>query len=137
MNNVTITMTQKKIAVSGNCRNRNAKPVYNLTTGDIYASQADVCVALGVSSAAVCLSIQNNWRVKGNRLVNLADVGMFVAEIAARTTELAIIKAREDLVSTIRKAEEEMELLPHQVNTAQAKMHQAVHNLTVLKSKLA
>lgn len=81
---MTITMTKEsRIKAEGTRTNKNRKPIFNITTGEVYASAIDAAEKLGVNPSAISWVITGRMHtVKGVRLCPLANVTEHLEEIA-------------------------------------------------------
>lgn len=79
-----LTMTKEsRITAEGTRTSKNRKPIFNITTGDIYASSVDAAEKLGVNPSAISWVITGRMQqVKGMRLCPLANVTEHLEEIA-------------------------------------------------------
>lgn len=74
---------ESKITAHGTSTNNNRKPVFNITTGEIYASATDAAAKLGVNPSAISWVITGRMQtVKGMRLCPLANITEHLEEIA-------------------------------------------------------
>lgn len=74
---------ESKITAEGTRTSRNRKPIFNITTGEIYASSTDAAEKLGVNPSAISWVITGRMQsVKGMRLCPLANVTEHLDEIA-------------------------------------------------------
>ena len=74
MKNITITKNSTVKAI-GQARNGNSKPVFCITTGEIYTSATDAAKELGVSLAVLCLAASGKLKTcKGERYCYVKDI---------------------------------------------------------------
>ena len=71
------------ITAEGKSTNGNRKPIYNITTGEVYASSIDAAKKLGVHPSTISWVITGRMeKVKGMRLCPLANITENFEEIA-------------------------------------------------------
>jgi hypothetical protein len=79
---ITLQQTSEMTAV-GNCTNGNRKPVFCLTTGEVYASVRDAAKIIG--SAQSCMSracSDSSYTCKGKRFCFVSDIVQHLDEMA-------------------------------------------------------
>lgn len=124
MSNVTkITLTNESIVnANGKKRTKNAKPVFCIDTGAIYASSLDAAEALGVHSSSLCAALTGKTQTcKGMRFCFLSKVPEHFEEI---TTAM---QARETERAEYRK------IIGHQQAIKDAEARVKMHKETYLK----
>ena len=79
---------ESKITAEGKSVNKNRKPIFNITTGEIYASATDAAEKLGVHPSTISWVITGRMKsVKGMSLCPLANVTEHLEEIAVNMRE--------------------------------------------------
>lgn len=129
MSNVTkITLTNESIVnANGKKRTKNAKPVFCIDTGAIYASSLDAAEALGVHSSSLCAALTGKTQTcKGMRFCFLSKVPEHFEEI---TTAM---KARQDKIMAYDKIVGRQQA----IENAKAKVEQHKANYIKLQQKL-
>lgn len=97
MKNITITKTSTVQAI-GKMRNGNSKPVFCITTGEIYTSAIDAANELGVSQSVLCLAASGKLKTcKGKRYCYVKDILANLNEICENA------RAREEKVTAYDK----------------------------------
>ena len=85
MKNITITKQSNAQAI-GYRSNGNCKPVYCITTGEVYASATDAAEKLGVSLAVLAHAASGKIRTaKGKRWCYIQHIMQHLEEIAENT----------------------------------------------------
>lgn len=70
------------VTVNGTHNHTNCKPVYNITTGEFYASGLDIAEALGVNHASVSAALNGRVRtIKGCRVCFVSKIMEHLEEI--------------------------------------------------------
>ena len=88
MKKIIIT-SESMMTAEGKATNANRKPVYNITTGDVYTGVMDAAEKLGVHFTAVSSACLGKSKTcKGYRLCFVADMPRHYEEIAKRTREM-------------------------------------------------
>lgn len=85
MKNTIVNTKESKVTVESISKrtNKNCKPVFDLTTGKIYASQADVVKLLKSYSSDVSNACNGKLAsIKGHRLCKLSDVVYHIEELS-------------------------------------------------------
>lgn len=120
------------VNVLGHHSNRNCKAVYNITTGDFYASVLDAARILEVSAGAVSFALSTNHKrtCKGMRLCFVSRIMEYLDEIkeandirakksdedrAASTEYTKLHKAQEDYKKHKQSAEEFRRLMEEEL----------------------
>lgn len=71
-------------------RSKNAKPVFNLTTGEVYASSTDAANAIGCSQGNISAACLGKIRhAAHNQLCYVSDIAAHLPELHDRMTELS------------------------------------------------
>ena len=97
MKSITITKQANAQAI-GYRSNGNCKPVYCITTGEVYASATDAAEKLGVSLAVLAHAASGKLKTaKGKRFCYIQHIMQHLEEIASNT------KAREEKVAAYDK----------------------------------
>ena len=97
MKNITITKQAHAQAI-GHRSNGNCKPVFCITTGEIYASATDASEKLGVSLAVVTHAASGRLKTcKGKRYCYVQHIMQYLEEIAENT------RVREEKVAAYDK----------------------------------
>lgn len=80
---MTINITKcSNVTVNGIHNNANCKPVYNITTGEFFASGLDIAKALGVDPASVSCALHGKTRtIKGCRICFVSKIMEHLEEI--------------------------------------------------------
>ena len=136
-----------KVTVIGQSTRRNCKAVYNITTGDIYASVLDAANTLGVSSSAVSIALDDDKprTCNGMRLCFLSKMTEHLEEITeqnrVRSAKVAAYDADVERRNAIAKAqvdvqkhEEKVAELRRQLEWAEGELSAAKHGLLELQS---
>lgn len=134
------------VTVVGHRTNKNCKAVYNITTGEVYASVADAAEALGVTDGAVSQVICGKTRTcNGMRLCYVSKMmehleeiteqnRIRAAKVAAYDAEVerqnAIIKAEEERRNAIAKAEADLQKYEARVAELRRKLQEAENHLS-------
>lgn len=124
MSNITkITLTNEStVNANGKKRTKNAKPVFCIDTGAIYASSLDAAEVLGVNPSSLCAALTGKTQTcKGMRFCFLSKVPEHFEEI---TTAM---KARQDKIAAYDK------IVGHQQAIENAKARVKMHKETYLK----
>jgi multidrug resistance efflux pump len=134
------------VTVVGKRTSKNCKAVYNITTGEIYASCLDAADAIGATLASVSNALNGKTnKCKGMRLCfvskmmehleeinqsnrdRIAKVAAYDADVAHRN---AVAKAQED----VQKREEKVAELRRKLEEAEADLSSAKYDLQELKN---
>ena len=129
--NTIVTKTEVKLNTKPE-RNRNAKSVYCITDGKIYASGADAAKANGVhpnSISAICIGRIKT--VKGKKYCFVSDMQAHILEISnamqdalkdanAYRAEKAYEKKKNDLCKEIEARKKRLEKEQQELNKAEA-----------------
>lgn len=129
MSNTTkITLTNESIVnANGKKRTKNAKPVFCIDTGAIYASSLDAAEALGVHSSSLCAALTGKTQTcKGMRFCFLSKVPEHFEEI---TTAM---KARQDKIMAYDKIMGRQQA----IEDAKARVEQYKANYAKLQKKM-
>lgn len=145
----TITI-QKKATVNanGSPRNGNAKPVFNLTTGEIYSSVTDAAEALHsqVGNVSSCCN-GNKKHIKGNKLcfvkelpshlnelsTTIAECSDIIAEREAEKHRQMEMKKRQENIAKLKKIRDAQK---ERYNKMQEKANLALHQMSVTESRI-
>lgn len=127
-NTRTITLTEAAtINANGRARTKGAKPVFCISTGEVYASATDAAEANGVSIYAIstcCLGKVKTSNKK--RFCYIKDIENYLDEIATN------MQTRENKV----KAYDKMMYHQQAINDATLKLEKHKENFLKLKQKL-
>lgn len=85
MKNTIVNTKESKITVESTTKrtNKNCKPVFDITTGTIYASQSDVVKLLKSFSSDVSNACNGKLSsIKGHRLCKLSDIVYHIEELS-------------------------------------------------------
>lgn len=110
---MTITIQKvSNIKVTGTHSNGNSKPVFCITTGEVYASQYDAAEANNMHPSTLSNLISNNGTSRsGKRFCFVANIVEYIDEIAEcsriRTMKVKAYDEAEAKKEAARKAEEE------------------------------
>ena len=128
-NTRTITLTEvATIDANGKARTKGAKPVFCITTGEVYASATDAAEANGVSIYAISTCCLGKVRTSNKkRFCYVKDIHNHLQEIAVN------MQTRESKV----KAYDEIMYHNQAIENATAKLEKHKENLLKLKQKLA
>lgn len=129
MSNVTkITLTNEStVNANGKKRTKNAKPVFCIDTGAIYASSLDAAEVLGVNPSSLCAALTGKTQTyKGMRFCFLSKVPEHFEEI---TTAM---KARQDKIT----AYDQIVGRQQAIENAKAKVEQHKANYIKLQQRL-
>lgn len=97
MKNITITKQANANAI-GHRSNGNCKPVYCITTGEVYASATDAAEKLGISLTVLCHAASGKLKTaKGKRYCYVQHIMQHLEEIAKNT------RVREEKVAAYDK----------------------------------
>lgn len=101
----TITIMEKAtVNAQGYKRNRNAKPVFNLTTGKIYSSVIDAADALDTNAGDVSNCCNGKLKhTKGNKLCFVKDIPAHLNEISTMISECSDIIAEREVEERRKK----------------------------------
>ena len=115
MKNTIINTKESKVTVESTMKriNKNCKPVFDITTGTIYASQSDVVKMLNSFSSDVSNACNGKLTsIKGHRLCKLSDLIYHIEELSENMKKYYEIYKRfekEILEEEIEKAKKEKE----------------------------
>lgn len=130
------------VTVIGRHGARHCKAVYNITTGDMYASVIDAANALGVSQGAVSLALDDEQRrtCKGMRLCFQTKMMEHLEEIMEqnriRAQKVAAYDADIERRNAIAKAEEDVNKLEAKVAELRRQLEEAESNLKLAQYDL-
>ena len=84
---MTITVHKEtNVSAKGNHRNRNCKPVFCITTGEIFSSVGDAAEAMGVDITTMSHALVGKIKVcKGKRFCYVANITEHLEEISQQT----------------------------------------------------
>ena len=143
MSNVTkITLTNEStVNANGKKRTKNAKPVFCIDTGDVYASSLDAAEAIGVGTSTLCAALTGKTKTcKGMRFCFLSKVPEYFDEI---TTAMQIrqnkIKAYDEMIghqSAVEAARAEVDKRRANYDKLQQKLAKEFDALTAAQAKL-
>ena len=122
MKNITITKPSTVKAI-GKVRNGNSKPVFCITTGEIYTSATDAAEQLKVSQATLCLAASGKIKTcKGNRYCYVKDIIPNLNEICENARARATKVAAYDKIVGKQQRKAELEARKSKLAIMQAKM---------------
>ena len=130
------------VTVNGTHKSRNCKAVYNITTGQIYASVVDAANALNVSQGAVSFALddENIRTCKGMRLCFLSKMMEHLEEInqanIVRMEKVAAYDADEKRRNAIAAVEADVKKWEEKVDELQYELACAESNLNIAKRDL-
>ena len=129
---MTINITKcSQVTVNGTHNNANCKPVYNITTGEFYASGIDIANSLGVQPETVSCALHGKVRtVKGCRLCFVSKIMEHLEEI----NEQNRIRAERDHINA-EKADAYDAVITEQEAKAKAKA-KAAERVAAHKAKI-
>ena len=143
MSNVTkITLTNEAtINASGTKRTKAAKPVFCISTGEVYASATDAAEANGVSVYAISTCCLGKVKTScGKRWCYIKDIESFLEEIATNMqTREVKIKAYDEMMyhqNAIEAATEEVEKCRARYDKLQQRLAKEFDALTLAQAKL-
>ena len=131
------------VTVNGTHKARNCKAVYNITTGQIYASVLDAANALNVSQGAVSFALddENIRTCKGMRLCFLSKMMEHLEEInqanLVRIAKVAAYDADEKRRNALAAAEADVQKWEARVAELQEELARAESNLNLARYDLA
>ena len=146
MKNTIVNTKESKVTVESikKRNNKKCKPVFNITTGVIYASVADAAIALKASTGNISMATTGKIKtVKGNRLCYITDIIYHIEEISSILSkyydvynrfydQYEMIKIKEEY----KKAEEERKKAEEEYKKAKALLVQAQKKENKLKSQI-
>ena len=104
---ITVQSASKIKNVRGESRNTNAKPVFCIDTGEVFASVTDAAIAANANPSTMswCLT-ERQKTCKGKRYCYLSKVTEHLDEISECMREREIkVKAYDELVAQLKDAE--------------------------------
>lgn len=130
------------VTVVGHRANKNCKAVYNITTGEVYASVSDTADALGTTQGAVSQVVVGKTKTcKGMRLCYVSKMMDYLEEITEmnriRAAKVAAYDAEAGRRSAIAKAEEDVQKYEAQVIELRRQLDEAESNIEFAKSELS
>ena len=130
------------VTVNGTHKARHCKAVYNITTGEMYASVLDAANALGVSQGSVSAAIcdDKNRTCKGMRLCFVAKMMEHLEEIneanRIRIAKVAAYDADEKRRNALAAAEADVQKWEAKIAELQDELARAESNLNLAKYDL-
>ena len=122
MKNITITKNSTVQAI-GKMRNGNSKPVFCITTGEIYTSATDAAEQLNVSQATLCLAASGKLKTcKGKRYCYVKDIIPNLNEICENARTRAEKVAAYDKIVTNQTRKQALADRKAKFATMQAKL---------------
>ena len=122
MKNITITKNSTVKAI-GQARNGNSKPVFCITTGEIYTSATDAAEQLGVSLAVLCFAASGKIKTcKGKRYCYVKDIIPNLNEICENARTRAEKVAAYDKIVTNQQRKQALADRKAKLAIMQAKM---------------
>lgn len=134
------------LKVNGVRTNGNCKPVFCITTGEVYASSIDAAKAIGVQPSTLSWAISRGSKCQGKKFCFIANVIAHLDEIAEcnriRETKVLAYDAINAKKEAMRKATEDYEkrkasceLLRQKLEKELALMTEAEKQLNALKEE--
>jgi hypothetical protein len=114
---------ESKMKAVGTHTNGNSKPVFCLTTGEVFASALDAAESVGVKSSTMSYALQDATHIcKGKRFCFVAD----------------IVEHLDEMVEHIRKAKEYDKIIAEKeaINKANANLEKHKANIEKLRAQL-
>ena len=130
------------VTVIGRNHDKHCKAVYNITTGEMYASGIDAANALGVDQGTVSAALNERIKTcKGMRLCFVAKMMEHLEEIneanRLRAAKVAAYDADAERRNAIAKAEEDVQKYEAKVDELRRQLDDAEVNLEFAKGKLS
>ena len=144
---MTITIQKESnLKANGIRTNGNCKPVFCITTGEIYASSVDAAKAIGVRQSTLSWAINHNRKCQGRKFCFIANVMEHFDEIAEcnriRENKVMAYDAINAKKEAMRKATEDYEnhkakceILHQKLEKEMALMTEAEKHLNMLKEE--
>lgn len=130
------------VTVTGHRTSKNCKAVYNITTGEIYASCLDAADALNTTHGAISLTLNGKMKTcKGMRLCFVSKMMENLEEITEanriRAEKVAAYDAEANRKNALAKAEEDVKKWEAKVAELQEQLGRAESNLNLARYDLA
>ena len=141
--NIMIVNIQNKseIKAEGNRTNGNCKPVYCITTGEIFASATDAAEAIGVTQGAISWVLTGKANTcKKKRFCYVSKIAEHLDEIAeVNRSRTSKINAYDEIIEreeNIRKAKERVATLKSKIAELEMTMSDTAYDLDEAEQEL-
>lgn len=129
------------VNVTGHRTSKNSKPVYCITTGEIFASCADAAEANGVSVSAISLVVIGKTKTcNGKRFCYVSKMMEHLQEITEQTRirseKVAAYDKENEKRTAIAKAEENVKKYEARIADLRSKLAEAESKLENAKNEL-